>query len=89
MTESVRISHPQVTNNSGQVGKVVESTIASTTTLQSDAFSVTRLQRVGEGGKKTLAERVSEAYKHPLELEEKELLDYAAEQFGQRLDSKG
>lgn len=37
---------------------------------------------------KTLAERVRESYKHPLEPEEKELLDHAAEQFGQRLDSK-
>lgn len=88
MTEAVRISHPQVTNNSGQVGEVVESTIASTTTLQSDAFRVTRMQRVGEGGKKTLAERVSEAYKHGLEPKEKELLDGAAGQFGRRLGSE-
>jgi hypothetical protein len=37
---------------------------------------------------KSLAERVGESYKHPLQPEEKELLDHAAEQFGQRLDSK-
>lgn len=88
MTETVRISHPRVTNNSGQVREVVDSTIASTTTLQSGAFTVTRMQRVGSAGKRTLAERVSESYKHPLKPEEKELLDHAAEQFGQRLDGK-
>lgn len=37
---------------------------------------------------KTLAERVRDSYKYPLQPEEKELLDHAAEQFGQRLDSK-
>lgn len=37
---------------------------------------------------KTLAERVRASYKHALEPEEKELLDHAAEQFGQRLDGK-
>ncbi len=38
---------------------------------------------------KSLAERVSEAYKDGLETEEKELLDRAAGQFGRRLSGKG
>ena len=88
MTETVRISHPQVTNNSGQIREVVESTIASTTTLQSGAFTVTRMQRVGGTGGRTLAERVRDAYKRELKPEEKELLDGAAGQFGHRLSSK-
>lgn len=37
---------------------------------------------------KTLAERVSEAYKNKLEPEEKELLDRAAEQVGRRLSGQ-
>ena len=39
---------------------------------------------IGEG-RKTLAERVSEAYKGGLESKEKELLDRAADQLGRRL----
>lgn len=89
MSEAVRISHPRVTNNSGQVREVVDSTIASTTTLQSGDFTVTRMQRVRSVGKRTLAERVSDAYKYEMEPEEKELLNRAADQVGRRLDGKG
>jgi hypothetical protein len=70
------------------VSEVVESTIASTTTLQSDAFKVTRMRPIGEGSKRPLAERVKDAYKHGLEPEEKVLLDGAAGQFGHRLSSE-
>ena len=38
--------------------------------------------------RKTLAERVAEAYKHDREPEETGLLDRAAEQFGRRLNSQ-
>lgn len=38
--------------------------------------------------KKTLAERLNDAYKYELEPEETELLDRAAGQLGRRLDSK-
>jgi hypothetical protein len=88
MTETAQISHPRVTKKGWGVARVVDSTIAATTTLQPGNVTVTHMRRVDRGGKKTLAERVREAYKYDLEPEEKELLDHAAEQFGRRLGTQ-
>lgn len=88
MTEAIQISHPRVTNNSGNVDGVLDSTIASTTTLQAGAVTVIHMQHVHGKDEKTLADRVREAYKYELEPEEIELHDRAARQFGRRLDSK-
>ncbi len=90
MAEVAHVSHPKVTNNTGQVEKVVDSTIASTTTLEAGTTTlmVTQMRRVEDGGQKTLAERIHEAYGDELEPEEKELLDRAAEQFGRRLSNE-
>lgn len=71
-----------------QDGKVSVRRSAAVTGSPQAMTSLHNLREAPRRRAKSLAERVRESYKHPLEPEEKELLDHAAEQFGQRLDSK-
>ena len=87
MAEAAQVSHPRVTNNTGQVARVVVSTIASTTTLQAGTTTM-RVYQVKDRNQRTLAERIHDAYGGELEPRERELLDRAAEQFGRRLSNE-
>jgi hypothetical protein len=61
VAEATKISHPEVTNNTGKVERVVDSTIASTTTLQAGTTILTAIFQYKDEGQKTLNERTKEA----------------------------